>query len=194
MRSIWIKLVLFLCLWYEIAAELHLDGDRSFVLALVVVVLGWFGLRMSGHLIGMLGPNMHRLIVLLVVWLILFWWFAPAVLKALPVVFILAGALAIAVAGARCRHQFELHRHKLDKAYLREHSVVLVALVFAALVPIFFSVHRWGSVWPIIGYTLLPGLPFSFGWQMAVRVGPQRSDAKFGDKDAFRDAGLSEER
>lgn len=194
MRPFWFKLGLFAFLWYEIAAELRLGGDQAFVIAVVVVGIGWFGLRMSGQLIAMLGPTMHRLLVGAVVWLILFWWFAPSALKALPVVVLLATAFGIAIAGARCRHWFELNRAKFDKAYLRDHSEAVLLAVFGPLGLTAFAFQAWGSLWPLFGYVLLPGLPFGFGWQLAGRLPHKRTDAKFGDEASFRDAGLSEER
>lgn len=194
MRSIWIKLALFLCLWYEVAAELHLDGDRSFVISLTIVALGWMALRMSGSLAGLLGPNVHRLLVGTVAWLMLFWWFAPPLLKAQPVVFVLAGAGAIAVGAAKFRHWFEAEGHKLGKAFLRDHSQYVVGGMVAGLSALFLSQQYWGSIWTVIGYALLPGLPFAFGWQMAELAKRARFDAKVGDEESFREAGMSEER
>jgi hypothetical protein len=194
MRHFWFKLVLFLCLWYEVAAELRLDGDRALLVTLAIIGLGWFLLRMSGSLIGMLGPTMHRLLVGTVIWLLLFWWFAPNALKALPVAVLLAMALGVAALGARCRHWFELNHHRIDKAYLRNHSEVVLLTVFGTLGLIAFSLEYWGSLWPLIGCVMLPGLPFGFGWQLASQLAHKRADAKFGDKASFRDAGISEER
>ncbi|MCP3439801.1 hypothetical protein [Bradyrhizobium sp. CCGUVB14] len=176
------------------AAELHLDGDRSFVISLTIVALGWMALRMSGSLAGLLGPNVHRLLVGTVAWLMLFWWFAPPLLKAQPVVFVLAGAGAIAVGAAKFRHWFEAEGHKLGKAFLRDHSQYVVGGMVAGLSALFLSQQYWGSIWTVIGYALLPGLPFAFGWQMAELAKRARFDAKVGDEESFREAGMSEER
>ncbi len=193
MRHFWIKLGLFLCLWYEIAAELHLDGDRAFVVSLFVVAVGWVALRMSGPLLGMLGPNTHRLMLGTLLWLALFWWFAPGFLKAQPIVFMLVGAAGIAYGGGRCRHWCEANGARL-KAEARKRSDLVVAGTFGALGAAFVFQTYAGSIWPLIGYALLLGLPFGFGWQLASAAAARRHDAKMGTEEAFRDAGLSEER
>jgi hypothetical protein len=194
MRPFWIKLALFLCLWYEVAAELRLDGDRAFLVSVMIVGAGWLVLRLSGPLIGMLGPNTHRLLVGTLLWLALFWWFGPGFLKALPIVFVLAGAFGIAYAGGRARHWLNENRDRLNKAFLREHSGAVLAVTFGALALAFIVENVSGSIWILIGYGLLLGLPLGFGWQLAETVGARRFDAKVGKEEAFRDAGLSEER
>jgi hypothetical protein len=194
MRSIWLKLALFLFLWYEIAAELRLDGDRSFVLSVVIVCVGWFMFRMSGSLVTLFGPNTQRLVIGTVVWLALFWWFAPPVLKAQPIVFVLAGAAGIAVGAARFRHWLNGGGRILCERKLREHSSLAVGTMLAALSALFLSQQFWLSIWSVVGYVLLLGLPFGFGWQMAELAAARRFDAKVGKEEEFRNAGYSEER
>jgi len=50
-----------------------------------------------------------------------------------------------------------------------------------------------GSFWPLVYYALLPGIPLSFGWRAAGVPLRSRSDAKMGNAEGFRAAGVSEE-
>lgn len=194
MRGLWFKLGLFLVLWYEVAAELRLDGDGSFLVAVLIIGMLWFGLRLAGQLLGMLGPNVQRFIVGLLAWLVLYWWFAPGALKALPLIYVLIGAGLLAIGTARIRHRLERYRPRLMR--LRQHPrarwvIAGVCLTFALALG---GLHEAGYLWTLIGQALLPGLPVVFGWHMAGTVGAARADAQFGDPRGFRDAGLSEDR
>jgi hypothetical protein len=188
------KLGLLVCLWYEIAVELHLDSNTAFFVALLVVFGGWFALRMSGQLVGMLGPRTLSLLVHGMVWLVLFWVFAPSVLLSLPLVLIVFALFALTMIGARCRLVFERERALRGKKLFSDHSALAVGVILGGLLLCMIALRTWHSLWPLVGYLLLPGLPFGFGWRMGGMPSPDRVDAKLGDEETFRDAGLSEER
>jgi hypothetical protein len=194
MNRLFFKLALLVCLWYEIAVELHLDSNTAFFLAMLVVFGGWFALRMSGQLVGMLGPRTLSLLVYSVVWLVLFWAFAPGVLSSLPLVLIVFGLFALTMMGARCRVIFERERALRGKKLFADHSAVVVGVILGSLLLAMISLRTWHSLWPLLGYLLLPGLPFGFGWRMGGMASPDRADAKLGEEETFRAAGLSEER
>jgi hypothetical protein len=194
MNRLFFKLALLVCLWYEIAVELHLDSNTAFFIAMLVVFGGWFALRMSGQLVGMLGPRTLSLLVYSVLWLVLFWWFAPSVLSSLPLVLIVFALVALAMIGARCRLVFERERALRGKKLFSDHSAAVVGVILGGLLLAMVSLRTWHSLWPLLGYLLLLGLPFGFGWRMGGMGSPERADAKLGDEETFRDAGLSEER
>jgi hypothetical protein len=193
-NRLFFKLALLVCLWYEIAVELHLDSNTAFFIAMLLVFGGWFALRMSGQLVGMLGPRMLSLLVYSVLWLVLFWWFAPAVLLSLPLVLIVFALVALAMIGARCRVMFEQEWALRGKKLFSDHSAPVVGVILGGLLLAMVSLRAWHSLWPLVGYLLLPGLPFGFGWRMGGIGSPERADARLGDEETFRDAGLSEER
>lgn len=193
-NRLFFKLALLVCLWYEIAVELRLDSNTAFFVALLVVFGGWFALRMSGQLVGMLGPRTLSLLVHSVVWLVLFWWFAPSVLLSLPLVLIVFGLFALAMIGARCRLMFERERALKGKRFFADYSAVVAGVILGGLFLCMVALRTFHSLWPLVGYLLLPGLPFGFGWRMGGMPSPNRVDAKLGDEETFRDAGLSEER
>jgi hypothetical protein len=193
-NRLFFKLGLLVCLWYEIAVELRLDSNTAFFVALLLVFGGWFALRMSGQLVGMLGPRTLSLLVHSVVWLALFWSFAPSALLSLPLVLIAFGLFALTMIGARSRLIFERERALRGKKLFSDHSALAVGVILGGLFLCMVALRTWHSLWPLVGYVLLPGLPFGFGWRMGGMPSPDRVDAKLGDEETFRDAGLSEER
>jgi hypothetical protein len=126
--------------------------------------------------------------------MLLFWWFAPATLRAQPVIFEIGAVVVLALAGARCRQQFEREYLLHGAAVWRAHSGVVVASLFGVLLILMMSLRHWGSLWPLVAYALLLGIPLGFGWRMVRPPSPDRPDAKVGNEETFRDAGLSEER
>ena len=188
------KLGLFVCIWYEIAAELRLDGDTAFLVGAAMWGFGWFAVRMLGQAIGLLGPSNVGLLLQAALWAALFWWFAPSSLRAQPIIFEIGIVVMLMVVGGLARNQFERLRARHGEALWRAHSGALVAAVLGSLFLVMIALRQFGSVWPLIGYGLLLLLPFGFGWRLMPRASKARADAKVGDEASFRDAGLSEER
>jgi len=193
MKRLVVKFGLAVCLWYELMAEFHMESGTAFWAAMALVCFGWFAFRMSGPFIGSLGPKTLALLLQSVLWFVLLWWLAPP-LWALPLPLDLFVLVVLAVMGARSRVRFELARDGLLARLRRDYSGHIVGAVLLALSPCWISIRLWGSLWPLIGYALLPGLPFLFGWRMVTAPPHDKPDARVGDADDFRDAGLSEER
>ena len=187
------KIGLFVCVWYEVGRQLGLDGDTAFVITAVALVGGWLAMRMAGQLAGMLGPLTAALLVRLPVWLVLIWCVAPPLLATQPMIFKVIVFGLIALLAARGRHVFEQHRNDFTKEWLRAHSELVVLTVLLVLAGAGVGMRFAGSLWPLVGYALLPGIPFGFGWRAANPKLRNRSDAKMGSADSFRAAGVSEE-
>lgn len=194
MKRIAFRLGLFVVVWYELGVELGLHPDTAFFVTLALFVGFGFARGIAGQIIGMIGPFTFGILLQAVLWIALLWWLAPRVFHAMPFVFDLAIVLGLALVGARCRYLFEERRAKHGPIDLSEHSGLVLLVVFGVLGACALAMHYWGSLWWLVGYALLPALPFSFGWRMGPLAAADRPDARFGNADDFRDAGLSEDR
>lgn len=188
-----IKIALFLGLWHEIAAHFQTGIDTALVMTLLVV----YGHRLmrcaSIELAGMSGAVTAAFLVWGAVWVALFFWLAPIVMRQWPLTVILGVVIALVLGGVRCRQQFEQSREKFGKAWFRDRSEEVVLTVFAALGAVFLSRRQWGSALPLFGYIGLLALPVAFGWMGAAPRPETKFDASFGDDKTFRDAGVSED-
>lgn len=184
-----IKPVLFLATWYECAVELGIGGTAAFVVALLI----WSGFRfllgMIGQAIGLLGPRGVRLAMMTALWVGLFWWFAPAAILNAPLFLVAAGIGVLVLAGAKCREIFEARR-----GIQQDHPPGAILAIMIGLVAAAMALWPAVPLLPLIGVLLLPGLPFGIGWQLVRPGSPARTDARFGEGAAFRDAGFSEDR
>jgi hypothetical protein len=194
MKRMLFKVGLFICIWYELAAELHMSGDAALVWGIVVWCVGSISVRLASQAIGLLGPGPVALLFQTLVWLVLFFWQAPAFLRAQSFVTISAGVVAIALAGAGARKLKEAEYRRYGKGFWHRHSAAAVLTLFGTLGLCTFSLRQWGSLWPLIGYFSLFVIPFNIGWRRVSASGANRADAKVGDAGSFRDAGLSDER
>jgi len=194
MRFPWFKVILFLCVWYEIAVELHVSDGVALGIAILILAAWRYMPRLIGHFFYSLGPLTCGLLAGLVFWLVVYWLVAPHWLREIPMMLTLGGAALLALIGARCRGLVLFHGVGQLKAKLREHSGLVLLLALAVTCSCFYAVRHMESAWVLVGYAALPGLPFWTGWQLAQGAGPTRPDAKFGDARTFRDAGFSEDR
>lgn len=194
MKRFWFKLGLFFCIWLEIAAELHIGGDAALVIGIGLWFAARFAVQIAMHALGLLGPTVFGLCVQGLIWLTLFWWWAPAVLWAQPWGFVLGGVAIVALMGAAGRRAFERERFRHGKNLWRAHSVLVVAALLGAVALGMGASLRWYSLWPLAGYGLLVALPFGVGWRMVPLIQNTRADARMGTAEGFRKAGYSEER
>ncbi len=194
MKRLIFKFGLFICIWSEIATELRLDGDTAFLVGVVVFCASWFAVRIAGHVLGLMGPSAFGLLVQSIVWAVLFWCFAPRALRELPLLSDITAIVILGLAGARSRQLFERELRLRGAELWRAHSGIVMACIFGTLLVTMVSLRLWGSIWPLIAYSLLIVIPFGFGWRTVGVGSPDRADAKFGDEEGFKDAGLSEER
>jgi len=194
MKRLTFKLGLFVVVWYELMVEFGLGADFAFLLSLGL--LGGFSLalRLAGQASGLMGPFTSGMLIQALLWLALLWWFAPAVFRAVPLVFDLLIVLGLALAGARCRYLYEVWRQKDGQFVPADYSLPIVIGVLGSLFGCMLALRYWGSLWPLVAYVLLPALPFGFGWRMGPLASADRPDARFGNAENFRDAGLSDER
>jgi hypothetical protein len=188
------KLGALVCLWYEVAVELHIDGTTAFFVALLVIAAGLFMLRLPSQLIGLIGPSTLALLVHGVAWLVVYFAVAPRVVTDLPLVLTLFAVAVLVMMGGQCRVMFEEQRRKYGREMWARHSGVITGAVLGVLFLAMVAVRQWHSIWPLVAYVLLPGLPFMFGWRMGPIAGQWRADAKFGSAKDFRSAGYSDER
>jgi hypothetical protein len=193
-KSLTFKLGLFVLVWYELVVEFHLNPDTAFFVMLALVAGFAFARGVAAQIVTLVRPFTFGLLLQALLWIGLLWWMAPGVFTAIPFVLDLLIVLGLALIGARCRHLYEDYRQKHGFPKFSEHSGLVLLVVFGTLGACIAALQFWGSLWPLLGYALLPALPFSFGWRMGPLAAAERPDAKLGDAEAFRDAGLSEER
>jgi hypothetical protein len=186
------KCMLFFGLWHQLAAEFRMSADGAFVVALVIFFGTWIVRRFTLELAGMPEELTAALIVRGVLWLMIFAWLQPPLVRDLPWSFILVGLFALVLVGFRCREYFDLYGYGSVRAFLFDHSETTVEVALAGLAVASLVHQHSGSVLPMIGYVALIGLPLSFGWTGGARIEP-RYDAEFGNEDTFRDAGVSED-
>lgn len=194
MKRLIFKLGLFICIWYEIATELRIDGDTAFLVGIAAFCVSRFAVRIAGHALGMFGPSAFGLLVQTALWAVLFWCFTPTALRELPLLCDITAFTVLGIAGARSRQLFERERLLRGAEFWRVYSGVLVAGILGTLLIAMTSLRQSGSIWPLLAYVLLVLIPAGFGWRMVGPVSPERADAKVGDRDDFKAAGLSEER
>ncbi|NEV75906.1 hypothetical protein DYI24_02455 [Rhodopseudomonas sp. BR0C11] len=188
------KLGLLVCLWYEIAVELKINGTAAFLVAMLVIAGGLFVLRLPSQLAGMIGPSTLALMVHGVAWLVVYFAVAPRAVTDMPLVLTLAAVAALVMMGGQCRMLYERERRKFGREVWARHSTVITGAVLGVLFLGMVAIRQWHSIWPLVAAVLLPGLPFMFGWRMGPIAGQWRADAKFGSAKDFRKAGFSEER
>jgi hypothetical protein len=188
MRSLWIKLILFLCIWYEVSTELGLSGGTAMVVTLLVCGAALMLLRVPGQLMSLLGPRTIALAGPVVVWMGLAWWLMPTVVTSYPALaLVVAAGLVVAGAAARyavTRYAVWLSRH----AYMLRASIspgISILLGLADQLP--------RGLLSLAVIALLIGMPVRLGWRLIGPPRPAKFDAKMGDAEGFRHAGFSDE-
>jgi hypothetical protein len=187
------KLLAFVFLWHELAKCLNIGADEAFINTLVLffgtAVVRRFGIEIA----GMSAPLTAAFATRAVLWLVVYFALAPAFIRNLPFSITLAGCLGLAFAGAAARDWFFVWVQGIDSDWIRDRSEWTVAIVMNALGCCFVAQMHWGSVLPLVGYLLLPGLPLSIGWLARAPEVQWRWDARFGTEEMFHDVGASDE-
>ncbi|MHB8267433.1 hypothetical protein [Bradyrhizobium sp.] len=194
MKFPWLKFTVLVGIWYELSMALGINGGAALYIALLVVFIGWLATSLPGQVFRMLGPRTQSLVVHGLIWLFIFWWMTPPAIFELPLALHGFVLYALALAGARARRVYERERSRLREKLYAEHSGLIVAGLFGGLLLVMMALRTWHSVLPLLLCALLPGIPFHYGWRMGAPDSPERADAKLGDAEDFRNAGLSEER
>lgn len=188
MRSLWIKLGLFLCVWYEVSVELGLSGGTAMVVTLIVCGAGLMLLRLPGQILSMLGPRAIVLVGPLAVWIGLAWWLMPDTLTGYPALVLMAAAF-LALAGAAAHYAVSRYptwfarRQPMLRGFISPGLSILVGL--AHQLPL--------GLLSLAVIAVLVGMPLRLGWRFIGPVSPHKFDAKMGDGDSFRRAGFSDD-
>jgi hypothetical protein len=194
MKFPWLKFAVLLGIWYQISLAIGMNGGAALYVGLLIIFVGWVATSLPGQVFRMLGPRTQSLVVHGLIWLFVFWWMTPPAIFDLPLLLHGFVLYALAMAGARGRRVYERERSRLREKLYAEYSGLVVAGLFGGLLLLMVALRTWHSVLPLLLIALLPGIPFHFGWRMGTPESPERADAKLGEAEDFRDAGLSEER
>ena len=188
-----IKFGVFLVVWHEIANGFGCGANGAFAATLAL----FFGARVVRGLgieIGsMSGPVSAAFVMHVAVWLVAYFCLAPGLIRDLPFSVTLCMWFAVALLGAQCRGAFFEWVQGIDAQWFRDRSEAVVGAAMATLTLCFLSQQYYGSILPLVGCVLLPGLPFSFGWLAMTAEARFRYDAQFGTQDTFTDVGASDE-
>lgn len=188
-----VKLLLFVLLWFEMGRCFALGADAAFLASICVacgtVIVSALGFELAGLEEDLTNP----FVAWGIIWLLLFSWLAPEPLKQLPLSFIICAVVALVYLGARAFPEFIKRPELFQKHWLRERSEAVVGCLMGGLATCMVAERRWGSVLPLVGYVALFALPFAFGWRIAARVLTTPYEARFGQRQRFRDANVSED-
>lgn len=182
MRGMKLKMIIFLCIWYEVGVELGLGGGTAFAVALLLIGLGMTLLRVPGQLLAT--PGMWPLMV----WLGLALWLMPGLVLHHPALILIAGAL-LAVIGAGARYANTRYT-----ALIAPHRAMMRGGVVPVTCALLGFANEWQSGWltaPIL--VVLIGMPLRMGWRFVGVIPPHRFDAKTGNAGDFRRDGFSDE-
>jgi hypothetical protein len=188
MRPLWIKLGLFLCIWYEVSAELGIAGGTAFAVTLLVCGACMMLLRLPGQILSIIGPRALVLAGPVIVWAGLAWWLMPNVVSAYPALAMIAAAV-LALAGAAVRYAVSRYPRWFagHLPMLRGGIVPGIGLLLGLA-----NQHATGLL-SLAVIAVLIGMPLRLGWRFIAPASPHKFDAKMGDADGFRRAGFSDE-
>jgi len=188
MRWLLIKLGLFLCVWYEVSAELGIGGGTAFAMTLLVCGAGLMLLRLPGQVLSILGPPAVLVIGPVVVWAGLAWWLMPGVFPAYPVLTLIA-ALVLALTGAATKYAVSRYPSWFARRWLMLRGLMSpLGMILVELA------DQWRmSPLSLAAVIVLVGMPLRLGWRFIPPLSPHKFDAKMGDGESFRRAGFSDE-
>jgi hypothetical protein len=188
-----LRIALFFLLWFETARCFGLSVDGAFVVSLLLA----YGTRLvacfSIEIAGFEEELSSLLIAWGIIWVAIYLWLAPRLVRDLPLSFVICAVIALVLAGQRAFHVCLHNPDLLSKAWLRERSEGVLGAVFAALGAAFLTEQLWGSFLPLFGYAALVCLPVAFGWRRGARGASRPYEARFGERQTYQDAGVSED-
>lgn len=188
MQALWIKLGLFVAIWYEVSVELGISGNTALILTLLVCGGGMMLLRLPGQLLSMLGPRVVVLATPLAVWAGLAWWLMPDMAASYPVLTLIAAGL-LAVAGAAAHYAVG----RYPAWFARRRPALRALVVPAVCILLGLAAQMPLNPLAVAAAAVLLGLPLRLGWRFIGPVSPHKFDARMGDADAFRRAGFSDD-
>lgn len=188
-----IKIVLFVALWFELTRYFALDADVSFFWAVCITQGVTIASALNFEFAGLEGELSALFVAWGIIWVALFLWLAPPLIKSFPFCFIVCAVVAIVYLGMLAFPEFLKRPELFQKHWLRERSEAVVGCAMGLLGACMISERLWGSLLPLVGYAALFVLPFAFGWRAAARMLTTPHEARFGQRQSFQDAGVSED-
>ena len=188
MRPLLFKLILFLCVWYEVSVELGLNGSTAMVVALLVCGGGMMLLRLPFQILSMLGPRAAVLVAPLAVWIGLMWWLMPGTFTAFPALALVAAA-GLALIGAAAH--YAISRYPLWFARIEPMLRASISPVASILLGIVAQLQS--GLLSLLVTVIVIAMPLRLGWRFIGPVSPHKFDARMGDAEGFRRAGFSDD-
>jgi hypothetical protein len=184
--------ILFLGTWWALSNDTPFS-DYAFVTALLLMGVGWLAIRVLGNATCRLGGRGWLLILQLAVWFGLFLWFIPAD-PGLKILTLWGGAIPLLLLGVAWRHLYErfprLHKH-LD---LVPYVIACAAFGLLPLICWLRGPGFWAGVAGAFMLCTLASIPLHYGWRLGAPLPRGGRDARFGSEEAYRAAGMSDER
>ncbi|HEX3861115.1 MAG TPA: hypothetical protein VHY35_05430 [Stellaceae bacterium] len=188
MHGLMWKIGLFVAAWYEVSVELGLDAGTAFVLTLVLIGAALTVFRLPAQLLNLYGPRLALLVGPVIIWLALAWWVLPRAFLRHPMLALTLAALLV-LGGAAWRYGWTRYREETMRAIDRVKQLTVPAgmLVLQATLG-----NRWGLVC-VAALAVMVAMPMRLGWLLIGPVPAERVDAKMGEPNWFRRAGMSDE-
>jgi hypothetical protein len=185
--------VVFLIIWYVVASEFQLDAGASLIAAGLGIAGAWLAIKVGTQLLLQIGLHWWSFAALIVIWIVLFLKFVPDSVTSRGTAIAVAAAVLLAT-GAACRLLYRpVWRVRPWFRYVLMGLVLLVLTVIPAF-NLVDAQRLSDSAWILAEITFLVAFPVTFGWRLASLSRRRLADARIGDPDDLRQAGLSEER
>lgn len=188
MRAIWIKLGLFLCVWYEVSVELGLSGATGLLATLLVCGAGVMLLRLPLQVLSLMSPRMIAWGAPLAIWMGLAWWLFPRAVASYPTLALSVAAL-LAITGAAARYVVARYPQAVQR-----HTPMFRGLVTPLASSLFgLAGQTETGLLGLVVVLVLAGMPLRLGWRFVGPVPPAKFDAQMGEERSFRGSGFSDE-
>jgi hypothetical protein len=184
--------ILFLITWYAVAKHTWFES-YSFIVALLLMLIGWLGIKAAGNAIARLRWKAWLLLLQVAAWFVLFLFFAPPapnikvlILWGVGIPLLFTGGLA-----RRVYERFPQFREEFDAAPI---WVSLVFIIAGSVASWFQGYGFWMGFWGALAFTALASVPLYYGWRLAEPLARGKRDARLGSQEGYRAAGKSDER
>lgn len=170
-----------------------LVGDYGMPIAVLMMIIGALAIRFAGRALFRDGARAGFLLAQVALWFALFLWAFPA--TALHKIFVLWGIgipLLLLGAGARLLHR-KLPQYRDVITRISEYAAPALSL-FGALYTWFTGGSFWRGLVATLIVQALGAIPLYYGWRLASPAVVSDRDARFGSEEAYREAGMSDER
>lgn len=178
--------------WWALA-EYPLFADNAFVLAIILWFVGKGVLRMFSSSMSRLGARGWWLILQLIAWCALYWWWDTK--DAVAKILLLWGV------GTPLLFLGALWRLGHDRFPILQRGFVVLPRMLLLMLHAGWTVWYWfggaGLIDVLVGAavsSLEVAVPLYYGWRLAEPLPRKVHDARFGSREGFRTAGLSDER